>query len=78
MVEFFPGVSKINYEGPETKNPLAFRHYNAGEVVAGKTMGEHLRFSVAYWHTLCNGAADPFGSETRQMPWNDAPDAMAA
>ncbi|MFP4105211.1 MAG: xylose isomerase [Phycisphaerae bacterium] len=69
MAEFFQGVDKIKFEGPDSKNPLAFKHYNPEEVVDGKTMAEHLRFSVAYWHSFCNGGADPFGVETRKMPW---------
>ena len=78
MAVYFPGVEKIRYEGPDSTNRLAFRHYNPDETVAGKTMAEHLRFSVAYWHSFCNGGADPFGVETRQMPWNDAADPMDA
>ncbi|MFW6062178.1 MAG: xylose isomerase [Planctomycetota bacterium] len=78
MAEYFPGVEKIRYEGPDSKNPLAFKHYNPEEVVEGKTMAEHLRFSVAYWHSFCNDGGDPFGAGTRQMPWNDAPDPMTA
>jgi len=71
MKEAFPGIGKITYEGPDSKNPLAFKHYNPEEVVAGKTMSEHLRFSVAYWHAFRNGCADPFGQPTRLMPWDD-------
>ncbi|MFP4356673.1 MAG: xylose isomerase [Phycisphaerae bacterium] len=77
MAEFFAGIDKIKYEGPDSKNPLAFKHYNPDEVVAGKAMKDHLRFSVAYWHSFCNGGADPFGGETRNMPWADAGDPMA-
>ncbi len=78
MTEYFPNVKKIAYEGPDSKNPLAFKHYNPQEVVGDKTMAEHLRFSVAYWHAFCNGGADPFGGPTRQMPWNDARSPMDA
>ena len=67
---YFP-VPKIEYEGPASRNPLAFKHYNPEEVVEGKTMKEHLRFACAWWHSFCNGASDPFGVETRQMPWDD-------
>jgi xylose isomerase len=70
MADFFQGVDKIKYEGPGSKNPLAFKHYNPEEVVEGKTMAQQLRFAAAYWHTLCNGGADPFGVDTRIMPWN--------
>lgn len=69
MQQAFPDVPKIAYEGPDSKNPLAFKHYNADEVVDGKPMRDHLRFSVAYWHSFCNGGADQFGDATRQMPW---------
>ena len=71
MNEAFPGIRKITYEGPQSKNPLSFKHYNAGEVVEGKTMAEHFRFSVAYWHAFRNGCSDPFGGPTRLMPWDD-------
>ena len=66
--EYFPGVSKIKYEGPDSRNPLAFKHYKADEVVAGKAMRDHFRFSVCYWHTMRNAGADPFGVGTRKMP----------
>ena len=70
--EFFPGVTKIRYEGPDSKNPLAFRYYNADEVVAGRPMREWLRFSVAFWHTLRGDGGDSFGGPTRVWPWEDA------
>jgi len=76
MTEAFPGIEKIRYEGPESKNPLAFKHYNAEEVIDGKSMSEHLRFSVAYWHAFRNGGADQFGVPTRQMPWDDGSDTV--
>ena len=71
MKEVFAEVKKISYEGPQSKNPLSFKHYNASEMIEGKTMAEHLRFSVAYWHTFRNGNADPFGAPTRLMPWDN-------
>ncbi len=76
MSEAFPGISKIQFEGPDSKNPLAFKHYNATETIEGKTMAEHLRFSVAYWHTFRNGCADPFGGPTRLMPWDDGSESV--
>lgn len=76
MAEHFPGVSKIAYEGPKSKNPLAFRYYNPDEVVGGKTMKEHLRFSVAYWHTFTGEGVDPFGSGTMERPWHELSDPM--
>ena len=72
----FPEIEKIPYEGPSSKNPLAFRHYNAEEVVAGKSMKEHLRFSVVYWHTFRGAGSDPFGPGTMQRPWEAASDSV--
>jgi len=63
-MEFFKSIPKIQYEGADTKNPLAFRFYNPDEVIGGKTMREQLRFAVSYWHTMCAGGTDMFGSET--------------
>jgi xylose isomerase len=65
----FPEISKIKYEGPTSKNPLAFRHYNETEVVEGKSMKDHFRFSVAYWHTMRGTGGDPFGPGTMIRPW---------
>jgi xylose isomerase len=67
----FPEVPAIKFEGPESRNPLAYRHYNPTEVVAGKTMRDHLRFSVVYWHTFRGTGSDPFGAATLQRPWDD-------
>ncbi len=68
--EYFKGIDKIQYEGPKSKNPLAFKWYDENKVVAGKTMKEHLRFAVAYWHTLCGEGGDPFGPGTKVFPWD--------
>src|SRR5262245_12685115 len=68
---FFPDVPKIVYEGPDSKNPLAFRHYNPDEVVEVKPMRDHLRFAVAYWHTFRGTGSDPFGPGTMSRPWED-------
>ncbi len=76
--EYFPGIPTIAYEGPESDNPLAFKAYDAGRVVAGKTMEEHLRFAVCYWHTFCADGGDPFGPGTRQYPWKVKSDPVAA
>ena len=67
----FPEVSSISYEGLRSRNPLAFRHYNPAELVEGKTMREHLRFSVCYWHTFRGTGGDPFGPGTMLRPWDD-------
>ena len=69
MPAAFPAIPKISYEGPHSKNPLAFKHYNADELVEGKTMRDHLRFSVVYWHTMCGNGTDMFGWGTAQRPW---------
>jgi xylose isomerase len=76
MPSAFPDVKKIQYEGPDSKNPLAFRHYNPMEVVEGKTMREHLRFSVAYWHTFRGTGSDPFGPGTMIRPWEGSGDTV--
>ena len=68
--EFFPGIGKIQFEGKESKNPMAFRYYNPEKVVLGKTMAEWLKFSMAWWHTLCAEGADQFGGGTKTFPWN--------
>ncbi len=73
----FPNISKVTYEGPQSKNPLAFKHYNASEVVAGKTMREHLRFAVVYWHTFRGTGSDPFGAGTMVRPWDDGSNSVA-
>ncbi len=67
--EYFPGVEKILYEGADSRNPLAFRWYDENRLVAGKTMKEHFRFAVAYWHSFVGNGADPFGMPVRPMPW---------
>jgi xylose isomerase len=70
MSAYFPNISPIAYEGPKSKNPFAFKHYNPDEVVEGKTMRDHLRFSVVYWHTMCGLGADMFGGPTAIRPWD--------
>ncbi len=78
MSNYFPSVEKIRYEGPSTENQLAYRFYDPGKVVLGKTMAEHLRIAVCYWHTFCNHGDDAFGVATRHLPWDDAPTPLAA
>ena len=73
---YFPSVDAIRYEGPESDNPLAFKAYDPSRVVAGKTMEEHLRFAVCYWHTFCANGGDPFGPGTRDYAWSAASDPM--
>ena len=67
--EYFKGIGQIKYEGKESDNPLAFKYYDPNKVVAGKTMREHFRFAMAYWHTLCGTGGDPFGPGTKVFPW---------
>ena len=74
--KYFPDIKKITFEGPETDNPLAFTHYDEKRVVAGKTMKDHFRFAVAYWHSFCNENSDPFGVGTRDFPWNKSLDPL--
>jgi xylose isomerase len=70
--EAYPGIGKIEYDGKNSKNPLAFRWYNPEEIVNGKKMKDHLRFAIAYWHSFCGDGSDPFGNATRLYPWKDA------
>ncbi|MFO7935261.1 MAG: xylose isomerase [Bacteroidales bacterium] len=74
--EYFPGIGKIRYEGRESDNPLAFKFYDEDKVIAGKTMREHFRFAVAYWHTFCETGKDPFGPGTKKFPWDTDKDAI--
>lgn len=67
---YFANIEKITYEGVQSKNPYAFKFYNPTQVIAGKTMEEHLRFGMAYWHTMVAGGADPFGVNTAVRPWD--------
>jgi xylose isomerase len=68
--EFFPGIGGIQYEGRDSKNPLSFKFYDPTKVVLGKTMHDHLRFAVCYWHSFCGTGSDPFGSGTQDFPWD--------
>ena len=74
--EYFPQIGKIAYEGPESKNPMAFHYYDAEREVAGKKMKDWMRFAMAWWHTLCAEGADQFGGGTKHFPWNEGPDAV--
>lgn len=67
--EYFPGIDKIQFEGPESDNPLAFKAYDADRMVGDKSMRDHLRFAICYWHTFCADGGDPFGPGTRSYPW---------
>ena len=73
--EYFKGIGEIPFEGRSSDNPLAFKYYEADKVVAGKTMAEHFRFAIAYWHSFCGTGGDPFGVPTKAFPWLDGNDA---
>ena len=70
MPSAFPDIGHIQYEGPRSKNPLAYKHYHADERVEGKSMRDHFRFSVVYWHTMCGAGSDMFGWGTWDRPWD--------
>lgn len=76
--EYFPGIGEIKFEGKESKNPLAYKYYNPDQVVAGKTMREHFKFSIAYWHTFCGQGSDPFGPGTQNFEWDQNIDPIQA
>ena len=77
MTDFFQGIPLIQYEGPQTDNEFAFRHYNPDERVMGKSLKEHLRFAVAYWHSFAWEGGDPFGGRTFERPWFGSQMALA-
>ena len=77
MTDFFQGLPQIQYEGPQTDNEFAFRHYNPDERVMGKSLKEHLRFAVAYWHSFAWEGGDPFGGRTFERPWFGSKMALA-
>ncbi len=76
--EYFANIGKIKFEGVESKNPFAFRYYDAEKVVMGKKMKDWLKFAMAWWHTLCAEGGDQFGNGTKTFPWNANPDPVAA
>lgn len=76
--EYFKGIGEIKYEGKDSGNPLSFKYYNPEQVVAGKTMREHLKFAVAYWHSFCGIGSDPFGPGTLNHPWDLPSDPLDA
>jgi xylose isomerase len=77
MSEFFPTIQKIKFEGKDSKNPMAFKWYNENQIVNGKSMKDHFRFAIAYWHTFCGTGGDPFGPGTIKYPWNNVSDVMS-
>ncbi|WP_400072917.1 xylose isomerase [Zobellia russellii] len=76
--EYFKGIGDIKFEGKESDNPLAFKYYNPDQVVAGKTMREHFKFAIAYWHTFCGQGSDPFGPGTQSFEWDKSTDPVQA
>ena len=74
--EYFKGIGQIQFEGPETDNPLAYRWYDEQRVVAGKPLKAWLRFACAYWHSFNGSGADPFGEATHLFPWNKKADPL--
>jgi xylose isomerase len=76
--QYFKGIGKIKFEGKESDNPMAFKYYNPDQVVAGKTMRDHFKFSTAYWHTFCGQGSDPFGPGTQNFEWDKSSDAIQA
>lgn len=76
--EYFKGIGEIKFEGKESDNPLAFKYYNPEQVVAGKTMREHFKFAIAYWHTFCGQGSDPFGPGTQNYGWDQSAEPMQA
>ena len=74
--EFYKGVGKVNYEGKESDNPFAYKYYNPDQLVMGKTMREHFKFAIAYWHSFCGQGADPFGPGTQKFPWDQSNDPL--
>ncbi len=74
--EYFPGIGKIKFEGKDSKNPLAYRYYDAEKVILGKKMKDWLKFAMAWWHTLCAEGGDQFGGGTKKFPWNEGTDAV--
>ena len=76
--EYFTGINKISFEGSESDNPFSFKYYNPDQIVAGKTMRDHFKFAIAYWHSFCGQGTDPFGAGTQNFPWDKATDPVQA
>ncbi len=77
-MEYFKGIGKIKYEGKNSDNPFAFKYYDPEKIIAGKSLKEHFKFAVAYWHSFCGQGADPFGAGTQEFPWDTAKDPLQA
>ncbi len=77
-MEYFKGIGEIKYEGKNSDNPFAFKYYDPEKIIAGKSLKEHFKFAVAYWHSFCGQGADPFGAGTQEFPWDTAKDPLQA
>lgn len=75
--EYFKGIPKIKFEGAESDHPWSFKYYDRDRIVAGKSMKDHFKFAIAYWHTFCGTGADPFGAGTKDFEWDQKSDAIA-
>ena len=74
--EFFKNIDKIEFEGIQSDNPLAFRYYDENRIIRGKSMREHFKFAVCYWHSFCGNGSDPFGSATKSFLWDKKQDVV--
>ncbi|RPG60318.1 MAG: xylose isomerase [Flavobacteriales bacterium TMED235] len=72
--EFYKGINEIKFEGKDSDNPFAFKYYNPDQLIMGKSMLQHFRFAIAYWHSFCGQGSDPFGPGTQQFPWDQSSD----
>ena len=77
MSQYYEKIERVKYEGTQSNNPFAFRHYNPEQIILGKTMAEHLRFSICYWHTFCWAGTDMFGANSFNYPWQKGADPLA-
>ena len=77
-VEYYKGIGDIKYEGKDSINPLSFKYYDPNKIVAGKTLKEHFRFAIAYWHSFCGQGTDPFGTGTQNFLWDKSQDPYQA
>ena len=75
-MKYFNNIDKIEFEGSKSLNPFSFKYYNKDEEIFGKKMKDHLKFSMAYWHTMTGKGEDPFGEATMERPWDNEPDKM--
>jgi xylose isomerase len=77
-IEYYKGIGDIKYEGKDSTNPFSFKYYNPNKIVAGKTLKEHFRFAIAYWHSFCGQGTDPFGTGTQNFLWDKSQDPYQA